>query len=63
MEQKKMATLNEMFKALTKKQKESLFMCDCRDDYEAHIKVMYDFNQLPRKEQLKKIKESQKYND
>jgi hypothetical protein len=57
-----MVTLNEMFKALTKKQKEALSGEDCRSDYEGMIKIMYEFNQLPRKERLERMKESQKYN-
>lgn len=39
-----MATLNEMFKTLTKRQKESLADQDCRDDYEGAIKQMYEYN-------------------
>ena len=40
-----MATLNEMFLSLTKKQKDSLNDCDCRNDYDNHIRDMYSYNQ------------------
>jgi hypothetical protein len=43
-----MVTLNEMFLSLSKKQKESLYDCDCRSDYDNHILDMYNYNQKKR---------------
>ena len=55
-----MTTLNEMFKSLTKKQKESLSDFDCRPDFDGAIKDMYNFNRLPRAEQIRLINEGKK---
>jgi len=58
-----MVTIKEKYESLTKRQKKAIDFEEysCKDDFDSHIEMMYDFNQLPLSERRKMIKETKKF--